>query len=121
MAAVAVGQEKGAFTGAANQRRGRFEQADGGTLFLAEIGDVGTARPEDPQAQQPGMATRAKSLGLGDVRPAWSVASNWRWDRPSVGDSGGTFGRRGGDCASERVLGVGGEQHDGGGWCGVHG
>ena len=28
------GHEKGAFTGAANQRRGRFEQADGGTLFL---------------------------------------------------------------------------------------
>ncbi|RMN04755.1 sigma 54-interacting transcriptional regulator, partial [Pseudomonas savastanoi] len=28
------GHEKGAFTGAANLRRGRFEQADGGTLFL---------------------------------------------------------------------------------------
>ena len=94
---------------------------DAVSVFLAEIGVVGTARLEDPQAQQPSMATRAKSLGLGDVRPAWSVASNWRWDRPSVGDSGGTFGRRGGDCASERVLGVGGEQHDGGGWCGVHG
>ena len=34
------GHEKGAFTGAANQRRGRFEQADGGTLFLDEIGDM---------------------------------------------------------------------------------
>ncbi|EGH36103.1 nitrogen metabolism transcriptional regulator, NtrC, Fis family protein, partial [Pseudomonas syringae pv. japonica str. M301072] len=32
--------EKGAFTGAANLRRGRFEQADGGTLFLDEIGDM---------------------------------------------------------------------------------
>ena len=28
------GHEKGAFTGATNQRRGVFEQADGGTLFL---------------------------------------------------------------------------------------
>ena len=34
------GHEKGAFTGAAERRRGRFEQADGGTLFLDEIGDM---------------------------------------------------------------------------------
>ena len=34
------GHEKGAFTGAAAQRRGRFEQADNGTLFLDEIGDM---------------------------------------------------------------------------------
>jgi two-component system nitrogen regulation response regulator GlnG len=34
------GHEKGAFTGAAGQRRGRFEQADSGTLFLDEIGDM---------------------------------------------------------------------------------
>jgi len=34
------GHEKGSFTGAAQQRRGRFEQADGGTLFLDEIGDM---------------------------------------------------------------------------------
>jgi len=34
------GHEKGAFTGAHNQRIGRFEQAHGGTLFLDEIGDM---------------------------------------------------------------------------------
>ena len=34
------GHEKGAFTGASNQRQGRFEQAKGGTLFLDEIGDM---------------------------------------------------------------------------------
>lgn len=34
------GHEKGAFTGAAQRRKGRFEQSDGGTLFLDEIGDM---------------------------------------------------------------------------------
>jgi sigma-54 dependent transcriptional regulator, flagellar regulatory protein len=34
------GHEKGSFTGAIAQRRGRFEQADGGVLFLDEIGDM---------------------------------------------------------------------------------
>lgn len=41
------GHEKGAFTGAANLRRGRFEQANGGTLFLDEIGDM----PADTQTR----------------------------------------------------------------------
>jgi two-component system nitrogen regulation response regulator NtrX len=34
------GHEKGAFTGASSARRGRFELADGGTIFLDEIGDL---------------------------------------------------------------------------------
>lgn len=34
------GHEKGAFTGAMNQRIGKFEQCDGGTLFLDEIGEM---------------------------------------------------------------------------------
>lgn len=34
------GHEKGAFTGAVNQRKGRFEQADNGTIFLDEIGEI---------------------------------------------------------------------------------
>ncbi len=34
------GHEKGAFTSAVKQRRGKFEQADGGTLFMDEIGDM---------------------------------------------------------------------------------
>jgi DNA-binding NtrC family response regulator len=34
------GHEKGAFTGATGQRKGRFELANGGSLFLDEVGDV---------------------------------------------------------------------------------
>jgi DNA-binding NtrC family response regulator len=34
------GHEKGAFTGAISRKRGRFELADGGTIFLDEIGEI---------------------------------------------------------------------------------
>ena len=34
------GHEKGSFTGADKQRKGRFEQSSGGSLFLDEIGDM---------------------------------------------------------------------------------
>ena len=37
------GHEKGAFTGAAGTRRGKFELADSGTLFLDEVGDLHAA------------------------------------------------------------------------------
>jgi Nif-specific regulatory protein len=37
------GHEKGAFTGASSQRKGRFEQASGGTIFLDEIGEISPA------------------------------------------------------------------------------
>jgi transcriptional regulator with GAF, ATPase, and Fis domain len=37
------GHEKGAFTGAIKQKKGRFELADKGTLFLDEVGDISPA------------------------------------------------------------------------------
>src|SRR5918995_792770 len=52
------GHEKGAFTGADRQRIGRFEQADGGSLFLDEIGDM------SPNTQAKILGPEADALKL---------------------------------------------------------
>ncbi len=43
LASELFGHEKGAFTGATERRIGRFEQANGGTIFLDEIGEIDAA------------------------------------------------------------------------------
>jgi len=53
------GHEKGSFTGATNQRRGKFELCDGGTIFLDEIGDMSlTTQTKILRATQEGEIQR---------------------------------------------------------------
>jgi two-component system response regulator AtoC len=59
------GHEKGAFTGAATTRVGKFEQADTGTIFLDEIGEVKAAL----QAKLLHVVQDAQFTRLGSNRP----------------------------------------------------
>jgi DNA-binding NtrC family response regulator/iron only hydrogenase large subunit-like protein len=59
------GHRKGAFTGAIGEKKGLFEAADGGTIFLDEIGDI------TPKLQ----AELLRVLDLGEVRPVGGAAS----------------------------------------------
>jgi DNA-binding NtrC family response regulator len=53
------GHERGAFTGAVARKRGLFEQADGGTIFLDEIGDmIASAQAKVLRVLQSGEFTR---------------------------------------------------------------
>ncbi len=59
MESALFGHEKGSFTGASATRRGVFEQADGGTLFIDEIGDLDIAlQPKLLRAIQRGETQR---------------------------------------------------------------
>jgi DNA-binding NtrC family response regulator len=58
------GYKKGAFTGAYQDRKGRFQEANGGTIFLDEIGEM-------PLAVQPKLL---RILQEGDA------TSRWNWD-----------------------------------------
>ena len=56
------GHEKGAFTSAIKQRKGKFEQADSGTLFLDEVGDMSlSAQAKVLRALQENIITRVGS------------------------------------------------------------
>jgi DNA-binding NtrC family response regulator len=68
------GHEKGAFTGAAERRLGRFELADTGTIFLDEIGEI-------PAATQVKRLHRSSCCGCSRAAAssAWAALSRSRW------------------------------------------
>jgi two-component system, NtrC family, response regulator GlrR len=61
------GHEKGAFTGAASERAGAFEAASGGTIFLDEIGELGTEL--QPKLLRALEGREVKRLGSNRYRP----------------------------------------------------
>jgi formate hydrogenlyase transcriptional activator len=65
------GHEKGAFTGAVIQRKGRFEVADKGTVFLDEIGDT-------PQELQPKLLRVLQERQFERVGSSRTIASDVR-------------------------------------------
>ena len=56
------GHEKGAFTGAVAQRIGRFEQANGGTIFLDEIAEMSPPASGQAAARDAGRPVQARRL-----------------------------------------------------------
>ncbi len=58
------GHEKGSFTGAVDMRKGWFEEADGGTIFLDEIGEL----PKDTQAQLLRVLQQGEFLRVGSSK-----------------------------------------------------
>jgi formate hydrogenlyase transcriptional activator len=72
------GHEKGAFTGAITQRIGRFEVADGGTIFLDEIGEI----PLDLQTKLLRVLQEREFERLGSSRTLRTDAAFDRCDEP---------------------------------------
>jgi len=71
------GHERGSFTGAAQQRIGIFEQCDGGTIFLDEIGDMTPAtQTKILRALQEGEIQRVGGTGTVKVRVRLIAATN---------------------------------------------
>lgn len=71
------GHEKGSFTGATNQRIGKFELCDGGTIFLDEIGDMAlTTQTKILRALQEGEIQRVGSSETVKVNVRMLAATN---------------------------------------------
>ena len=81
------GHEKGAFTGAQSQRKGRFELADGATLFLDEVGEL----PAEVQAKLLRVLQDGQFERVGGTPHAQGGGEAHRrhQPRPQAGDRGG--------------------------------
>ncbi|MEZ5989896.1 MAG: sigma 54-interacting transcriptional regulator [Planctomycetota bacterium] len=85
------GHERGAFTGASRARKGRFELADGGTVFLDDIDDMSLPTP---QVEAPARAAGARVRRIGsertvavDIRVIAATRSPTRPARPRGGSA----------------------------------
>ena len=86
------GHERGAFTSAIKQRKGKFEQATGGTLFMDEIGDMSlAAQAKVLRALQENKICRVGSDKDIDVDVRVIAATK---QEPARGDRQGEFPRR---------------------------
>ena len=85
------GHEKGAFTGAQTMRIGRFELADGGTIFLDEIGDLSPRPAGQAPARPAGGRVRARRLEPARARstsgssPRRTGTWSGRWSKGASG------------------------------------
>jgi two-component system nitrogen regulation response regulator NtrX len=71
------GHMKGSFTGAVQDRAGKFEQADDGTLFLDEVGDMSlAAQAKVLRALEEGRVTRVGGQGAREVDVRIIAATN---------------------------------------------
>ena len=69
------GHEKGSFTGAVGERKGYFEEADGGTIFLDEIGEL----PRETQAMLLRVLESGEFLKVGSDMAAISGITHSIW------------------------------------------
>ena len=82
------GHEKGAFTGAAERRLGRFELADTGTLFLDEIGEI----PPATQVKLLRVLEEREFMRVGGTQPIAVERARRRGDEPAAARAGGARG-----------------------------
>ena len=88
------GHEKGAFTGAIARKIGRFELADGGTIFLDEIGDL----PAELQVKLCESCRRGRSTGLA-ARERSRSTCGWSRRPTAIWPSGWTRDSSGPTCS----------------------